>query len=91
MGQQIKRIEQMGPHFRGEIKQIKQDALINRSQMLAIARDYNLVVTKSTIHRWANEPGFPYPVGQNGRYLLYSRGEVITFLKRRLRRIQEEH
>ena len=74
-----------------QIKQIEQEALINRSQMLAIARDFNLIVSKSTIHRWANEPDFPYPVGQDGRYLLYNQREFITFLKRRLRRIKEEH
>ena len=74
-----------------QIKQIEQDALINRSQMLAIAREYRLFVSQSTIHRWANEPGFPYPVGQNGRNLLYAKGEFVAFLKRRLRKIQEEH
>jgi len=58
--------------------------------MLAIARYYNLFVTKSTIHRWANEPGFPYAVGQDGRNLLYSRGEFVSFLKQKLRRIQED-
>ena len=73
-----------------QIKQIEQDALINRSQMLAIARQFNLFVTKSTIHRWANEPDFPYVVGQDGRSLLYSRAELVAFLKRRLRKIQEE-
>lgn len=69
----------------------EQDALVNRTQMVKIACDHNLFVTKSTIHRWANEPGFPYPVGQNGRYLLYSQSKFITFLKQRLRKIQEEH
>jgi len=73
-----------------QIKQVDQDALINRSQMVIIARDYNLIVTKSTIHRWANEPDFPYVVGQDGRNLLYERGEFLRFLKRRLQRIQEE-
>ena len=58
--------------------------------MVIIARDYNLFVSKSTIHRWANEPEFPYAVGQDGRNLLYERGEFLRFLKRRLRRIQEE-
>lgn len=69
----------------------EKDVLINRSQMVRIAREHNLFISKSTVHRWANEPGFPYPVGQNGRYLLYHQSEFITFLKRRLRKIQEEH
>ncbi len=69
---------------------IERNTLINRSQMVIIARDYNLFVSKSTIHRWANEPEFPYAVGQDGRNLLYERGEFLRFLKRRLRRIQEE-
>jgi len=69
----------------------KKEVLINRSQMLNIAQEYRIFVSKSTIHRWANEPDFPYPIGQNGRYLLYSRIEFIAFLKMRLNRIQEEH
>jgi len=44
--------------------------------MPAIAKQHNLFVTKSTIHRWANEPGFPYPVGQDVLNLLYARGRV---------------
>ena len=67
------------------------DRLINRSQMVMIAREHNLFVSKSTIHRWANEPDFPLPVGQNGRYLLYSRREFVAYLARRLKRIQMEH
>jgi len=74
-----------------QIKRIEQDALINRSQMLAIARDYNLVVSKSTIHRWSNEPDFPYPVGQNGQNLLYSRQAFVAYLICRLEKIQLEH
>lgn len=67
------------------------DVLINRSQMLKIARYYKIFVSKSTIHRWANEPDFPYPVGQNGRFLLYSSVEYDNFLNRKLKRIQEDH
>lgn len=67
------------------------DELINRSQMLLIAKEYRIFVSKSTIHRWANEPDFPYPVGQDGRHLLYSSESYVAFLKRRLRRIQEDH
>ena len=66
-------------------------SLINRTQMVQIAHEHNLFVSKSTIHRWANEPGFPLAVGQNGRYLLYLRQEFIESLKRRLRKIKEEH
>jgi len=69
----------------------EKDALINRTQMLNIAREYRIFISKSTIHRWANEPDFPYPMGQNGRYLLYSKTEFINFLKRRLVNIQKEH
>ena len=67
------------------------EVLINRTQMLKIAQGYRIFVSKSTIHRWANEPDFPYPVGQNGRYLLYSSVEYNDFLKRKVKRIQEEH
>ena len=70
---------------------VERDTLINRSQMVAIARDYNLVVSKSTIHRWANEPDFPYPVGQNGQNLLYSCQEFVAYLMRRLKKIQLDH
>ena len=53
----------------------EKDVLINRSQMLRIAREYNIFVSKSTIHQWANEPDFPLVVGQDGRCLLYSQFE----------------
>ena len=66
------------------------EILINRTQMLTIAQDYKIFVSKSTIHRWANEPDFPYPIGQNGRYLLYSHVDFITFLQRRVKRIIED-
>ena len=69
----------------------ERDVLINRTQMLEIAQGYRIFVSKSTIHRWANEPDFPYPVGQNGRYLLYQQSEFVSFLKCRLKRIQDEH
>jgi hypothetical protein len=65
--------------------------LINRTQMLEIAREYKIFISKSTIHRWANEPGFPYPVGQNGRNLLYRETEFTSFLSKRLIQIQIEH
>ena len=71
--------------------QEEKDVLINRTQMIQIAREHNLFMSKSTIHRWANEPGFPYPVGKNGKYLLYSCRDFIVFLIRRLQWIQQEH
>ena len=52
------------------------DDINSRLKMPAIAKQHNLFVTKSTIHRWANEPGFPYPVGQDVLNLLYARGRV---------------
>jgi len=69
----------------------EKDVLINRTQMLKIAREHRIFISKSTIHRWANEPDFPYPVGQAGNCLLYSRREYETFLTRRLEKIQLEH
>ena len=69
----------------------EKNVLINRTQMLNIAREYRLFVSKSTIHRWANEPGFPFVKGINGRNLLYSRSDFIIFLKHRLVKIQNEH
>ena len=69
----------------------EKDVLINRTQMLKVAREHRLFVSKSTIHRWANEPDFPYPIGQNGRHLLYHRKEFSDFLMRKIKRIQEDH
>lgn len=69
----------------------EKDVLINRTQMLRIAKEYKIFVSKSTIHRWANEPDFPLVTGQDGRNLLYSKCDFVTFLKSRLRRIQEQH
>ncbi len=69
----------------------EKDVLINRTQMLQIAREYKIFVSKSTIHRWANEPSFPFPIGQCGRNLLYLRTEFEVFLKMRLFKLQDEH
>lgn len=69
----------------------EQDVLINRSQMIQIAQKQNLFITKSTIHRWANKPEFPLPVGQNGRSILYSRKDFTAFLASHLKQIQWEH
>ncbi len=65
--------------------------LINRTQMLLIAQSYNIFVSKSTIHRWANEPDFPRAVGKNGKYLLYRKPEFVAFLKLKLNGIEEMH
>jgi len=65
--------------------------MINRSQMLAIAREYRLFVSNSTIHRWANSPRFPRAVGKDGKYLLYEKPEFVAFLKWRLMEIEEMH
>lgn len=69
----------------------EKDVLINRTQMLKIAREYRIFVSKSTIHRWSNESEFPYVKGIDGKNLLYSRYDFIMFLKQRLSRIQKEH
>jgi hypothetical protein len=69
----------------------EKDVLINRSQMLQIAREYNIFVSQGTIHRWANEPEFPLVVGKEGKYFLYLRSDFTIFLNQRLRKIQEEH
>ena len=66
-------------------------ALINRTQMLGIAREYRIFVSKSTIHRWANEPDFPLVVGKDGLKLLYELSQFVRYLKRILRKIEEDH
>jgi len=74
------------------VKNIQEkDALINRTQMVQIAKEYNIFISQGTIHRWANEPDFPTTVGKNGKYLLYCHSDFISFLKKRLVRIQMEH
>ncbi len=69
----------------------EKDVLVNRSQMVRIAREYKIFISKSTIHRWANEPEFPLVKGQDGRFLLYSKNEFLVFLKRYLATIQANH
>jgi hypothetical protein len=69
----------------------EKDVLINRAQMLDIAREFNIFVSLGTIHRWANEPGFPVVIGQNGKSLLYSRQGFINCLILRIKHIQNEH
>ena len=67
------------------------NALISRSEMLDLAREYNLVVTKSTIHRWASKSDFPAAEGQYGKAILYSREQFIDFLRKRLRRVRDDY
>lgn len=67
------------------------DALICRDQMITIAWKLNLRVARSTIHRWANEPGFPLAVGLDGRKPLYLKSEYIAYIQQRLKKIQENH
>lgn len=71
--------------------QTEQDSFICRSQMVTIARQYNIHVSRSTIHSWANQQGFPLVLGQNGHRLLYSKAEFVAFVKQKVRKIQEDH
>lgn len=80
----------MQQQFEQQIRQKGLMDLVDRQQMLVIAKQFNLFVTKSTIHRWANAPDFPYAVGQDGRSLLYKRDEFVEFLKKRIRQIRED-
>ncbi len=72
-----------------QMKRSEPDRLINRTQMISIAWQHNLRISRSTIHRWANQPDFPVAVGIDGQALLYSQREFVKFIMRRLRRIQE--
>ena len=69
----------------------EKDVLINRTQMLEIAKEHNIFVSMGTIHRWANEPDFPVPIGKEAKFLLYSRIEFVNYLKRRVNTIQFLH
>lgn len=69
----------------------KTDGLINRLQMVDVAHEHKLFVSRGTIHRWANEPDFPLPVGKDGKFLLYSKREYRVFLLSKLEKIQIEH
>lgn len=69
----------------------KKDVLINRTQMVEIAEEYNIFVSSGTIHRWANEPDFPLAVGKESKNLLYIHSDFIQYLRKRLRKIQFEH
>lgn len=65
--------------------------LINRTQMLQIAREYNIFVSLGTIHRWANEPDFPLTVGKKGKYLLYSKHSFISYIQKKKKNICQNH
>ena len=67
----------------------EKDVLINRTQMIKIAWQHNIRISRSTIHRWANKPEFPRVVGIDGQALLYSRRQFLEFIKHRLQKIQE--
>ena len=69
----------------------EKEVLINRTQMLEIASEYQLYISKSTIHRWANTPNFPRVVGKKSKFLLYKKIEFISFLKLTLRRMEEAY
>ncbi|MDP8237865.1 MAG: hypothetical protein P9X24_02135 [Candidatus Hatepunaea meridiana] len=69
----------------------EKDILVNRTQMVQIAREFNIFITIGTIHRWANEPDFPLPIGKNGKFILYSKYDFTSYLKQRINRIQYEH
>lgn len=66
----------------------EKDVLINRAQMVKIAMEYNIFVSQGTIHRWANEPEFPVPLGKKAKFILYSKMEFENYLKRRVDNIQ---
>lgn len=65
--------------------------LINRTQMVQIAREFNIFVSQGTIHRWANEPDFPLAVGKEGKFILYSKMEFTAYLINKVRSIQIAH
>ncbi len=46
----------------------EKDVLINRTQMLRVARENRIYVSKSTIHRWANDPDFPRVIGKEANF-----------------------
>jgi len=69
----------------------EKEVLINRKQMIDIARKYNIFTSIGTIHRWANEPDFPLAIGKNGKHLIYSQSDFVNFLKQKLHKIQAEH
>ena len=74
------------------MKSVKEkDVLVNRSQMLQIARVFKIFVSQGTIHRWANEPEFPLVVGKRGKFLLYRKANYIKYLVEKKKKIQADH
>ena len=69
----------------------EREALINRSQMIEIAREYKIFITKSTIHRWANTPNFLRVVGKKGKFILYKKIEFISFVKLMVKSMEEAY
>ena len=69
----------------------EREVLINRSQMITIAWQHNIRISRSTIHRWANQPDFPVVVGKDGQALLYERSQFVRYLERILQKIEEDH
>ena len=69
----------------------EKDVLINRTQMLELAREYNIFVSQGTIHRWANEPDFPFTIGKKGKYLLYSKRCFISYIQKKKKDICQDH
>lgn len=71
--------------------QADSDRLISRLEMLTLARQHNIFITKSTIYRWSQEDtDFPLVAGIDGQSRLYSQKEFLAFLKRRMRKMQED-
>ncbi len=74
------------------MEQVKEkDVLINRTQMVEIAKEFNIFVSQGTLHRWANEPDFPIVVGKKGKFYLYAKSKYIKYLHNKKKRIQEDH
>ena len=71
-------------------KSNEKDVLINRTEMIKIAREFKIFISRSTIHRWANERDFPVPIGKAGRNILYYKGDFSNYLEKRIRKIRED-
>ena len=70
--------------------QADSDCLISQLEMLTLARQHNIFITKSTIYRWSQEDtDFPFVAGIDGQSRLYSQKELLSFLKRRMRKMQD--
>jgi len=65
-------------------------ALVDRGRMVALAREYNIFVSYSTVYRWTCEPGFPTAVGKSGKSLLYDRIDFVNFIERLVSKIESD-